>query len=231
MADQTPYLAPVFPDAALAENPSQRCPVVLLLDVSASMAGARISELNQGLQAFKDSLGDDPLAKKRVDLALVTFGAKVEVVHEFSTVDAWNPAPLVAEGNTPMGEGIRKALEILQARKDQYRAAGLTPYYRPWVFLITDGEPTDDWLPAAKLVHTGHTANAFLFFAVGVQDANKDILRQICPPGRDPVNLKGLAYRELFLWLSSSMKSVSRSRPEDKVVLENPAAPGGWAMT
>ena len=230
MVEQIPYLAPVFPDAALAENPSQRCPLVLLLDVSASMAGARIAELNAGLQTLKDSILADSLAVKRVDLAIITFGASVQTIHDFSTVDQWTPTTLAADGPTPMGEAITRGLDCLRLRKEQYRTSGLLPYYRPWVFLITDGEPTDDWQAAAKLVHDGQAANAFLFFAVGVQDANLEKLGQISPPGREPLKLKGVAFRELFTWLSSSLKSVSRSRPEERVSLDNPAAPGGWAM-
>ena len=62
------------------ENPEPRCPVVLLLDTSGSMAGKPIDELNAGLQDFQKALKDDRLASLRVEVAVVTFGGDVHAV-------------------------------------------------------------------------------------------------------------------------------------------------------
>ena len=70
-----------------AENSEPRCPCILLLDVSYSMSGAPINALNEGLRIFRDGLNQDGLTKKRVEIAIVTFGSKVKVVQEFVTVD------------------------------------------------------------------------------------------------------------------------------------------------
>src|SRR5689334_4646320 len=70
-----------------ADNPEPRCPCVLVLDTSQSMAGEPIAALNRGLQVFRDELLAVPLARKRVEVAVVAFGAMVDVVHDFATVD------------------------------------------------------------------------------------------------------------------------------------------------
>jgi hypothetical protein len=63
-----------FGDAVFAENPENRCPVLLLLDNSGSMQGRPIGELNTGLQVFRAELFADSLAAKRVEVGIVTSG-------------------------------------------------------------------------------------------------------------------------------------------------------------
>jgi uncharacterized protein YegL len=212
-----------FETSDFASNPEPRCPCVLLLDVSGSMGGTPLNELNAGLAVFKDELAADALAMKRVEVAMVTFGpTKIEM--PFTSASTFYPPTLSAQGDTPMGSAIMQALDLVKERKSEYRANGIS-YYRPWVFLITDGGPTDAWKAAADAVREGEASKQFAFFAIGVKGANMDVLKQISS-AREPLSLEGLKFRELFSWLSNSLRSVSRSTPGTEVPLESPK---GWA--
>jgi uncharacterized protein YegL len=189
------------------------------------MNGSPINELNGGLTTFKEAIAADAMALKRVEVAIVSFGP-VQVQSEFQTVDLFSPPTLVASGDTPMGAAIEKGLSMLEDRKQTYKANGIA-YYRPWIFLITDGGPTDGWKGAAERVHQGENEKKFSFFSVGVEGANFEILKQIAV--REPLKLKGLRFQDLFIWLSNSLGAVSRSGTGDQVALSNPATPEGWA--
>lgn len=219
--EQIPFGADSF-----ADNPEPRVPSVLLLDVSSSMGGGPIDQLNSGLVTYHDELTADSLAARRVEVAIITFGESVQVTTDFCTAEAFSPPKLVASGATPMGEAIHRAIDLIDERKSVYKENGIA-YYRPWVFLITDGGPTDEWKSAADRVKAKERSKSLSFFAVGVEGANMDVLSQISE--RAPLRLNGLRFRELFQWLSSSQQSVSKSSPGDEVPLANPVTPNGWA--
>jgi uncharacterized protein YegL len=231
---QTPYLddPPAstttggFAHVEFAENPEPRCACILLLDTSGSMQGAPIAQLNMGLKSFKDELAADPLAAKRVEVAVLTFGDSTQLVADFSDAETFQPPHLTAAGLTPMGAAIWDALGRLASRKELYRNNGIA-YYRPWVFLITDGEPTDEYAGAAQQVRDGEARGAFSFYAVGVNDANMQKLAEIAPTSRPPVKLDGLRFRDLFVWLSKSMRTVSTATIGQDVALQPP----GWITT
>jgi uncharacterized protein YegL len=219
---QTPYLGSSFDAARFADNPDPRCPCVLVLDRSGSMSGDRIAELNAGLRQFRDELLADDLAARRVELAVVPFGPVVRGSDFHSPYD-FRPQPLTANGDTPTGEAVEYAIELVADQKERYKSHGVM-YYRPWIILITDGMPTDAWKNAARLVHDGEAAKAFSFFAIAVKDADLDVLRQFSV--RAPLRLRGLAFREFFLWLSSSLSNVSKSQVGTAVALPSPS---GWS--
>lgn len=209
------------------ENPENRCPVVLLLDTSRSMSGEPIKALNEGLITFKETVQEDEQAALRLEVALVAFGP-VRLIQDFVTIDQFIPPQLEARGLTPIGEAVEYALDLLDNRKATYRENGIQ-YYRPWIFLITDGAPNPEspWQNAAQSVRNAELNRKLCFFAVGVQGADMETLRQIAPPERPPMLLNGLDFRSMFVWLSDSMKRVSSSTVGGEMVALPPV---GWGQ-
>ena len=202
-----------IPEPEFVDNPENRCPVILLLDTSSSMSGEAITELNQGVKIFQASVMEDELASLRVEIAVITFNSEIKVVQNFVTVDNFIPKKLEASGEARMGKAIEKALELLEQRKQDYKKSDIQ-YYRPWIFLITNGQPTDNWQDAAKKIEEAETNRKLLFFAVGVRDADMETLSEIsvCPPQK----LNGLDFQSLFKWLSASVTQVSVSKIGEK---------------
>lgn len=218
----------LIPDVALAENTSQRLPCVVVLDGSTSMAnGGAIDALNDGLRLLEQDLKADDVARQRVRILVLRVGAPndVEVVSDWADAIEFQAPEIEANGPTPLGAGVRRALDEIEAEKARYRDNGI-PYNRPWLFVLTDGEPTDlDWAVAAGECRAAEEAGQVSVFCIGVGDANLDKLARFSP--RQPLRLKGLAFREFFLWLSRSARAGSKTTPSDSIQM---ATPQEWAM-
>lgn len=217
------------------ENPEPRCACVLLLDCSGSMAGENIRALNNGIKELKRQLENDDIASKRVEIAVVRFASSVDVINDFSTVDDFNPVELEAGGTTMMTEAIEIATNMIEERKNDYKQNSIS-YYRPWIFLITDGGPTNEegylledrdprLIKAIKILHNGVNSKQFTFYAVGVDNADMDTLAKLSPVSV-PLKLKENKWNEMFTWLSSSLVSLSSSSMDTKRV--KLPSPVGW---
>jgi uncharacterized protein YegL len=209
------------------ENFEQKCLCVLALDVSGSMNGKPIEELNQGLQDFQRELQSDFVASQRIEVAIVTFNSTVQVVVPPTLSADFNMPTLTSSGTTKLVDGVRMAINMVEERKNWYKATGQT-YFRPWILLITDGEPDSgqDMSGLAQEIKSKVDSKGFSFYAVGVEGYNHTKLAQICYPDA-PLKLKGLQFKELFKWLSASISLVSKSS-EGQLIQLGPV--NGWAQ-
>jgi uncharacterized protein YegL len=206
------------------ENYEQKTICCLVVDVSGSMEGTPISELNQGLQEFYQEIQADSMAANRLEIALVTFGTSVKTVITPNLVYNMTIPQLNAYGSTPLVDGVREAIRLVDTQKGWYKQTG-QPYLRPWIVLITDGAPDvgQDVQGLAREITDGVEGKRFVFFAVGVEHADMDMLRNISTAQMPPAKLRGLRFMQFFQWLSASMEKVSKSREGDTVTLESPA--------
>lgn len=215
----------------LLDNPTPRVPVVLCLDCSGSMMGAPIEELNRGVKSFYEEVYADEVARYSAEISIVTFGP-VQVETDFQTLDVQpNPPILRADGLTPMGEAVKKSLDVLEERKKKYRDNGVD-YYQPWLVLMTDGYPEGGSLQILNeqvaRVSQMVQGRKLTVFPIGIGERADMATLQRFSPNRPPLKLQGLKFKEFFAWLSKSVSRVSQSTPGDKVALDV-AGLSGWA--
>lgn len=211
-----------------SDNPNQRTPCVLILDASGSMNEAsvgkrtRIDELNAGLVTLQSELSADDTALVRVMLGIVSVGGPsndADIMMDWTDAAEFTAFPLKASGTTPLGKGILLALQMIDMEKQELRAAGIS-YTRPWIMVISDGEPTDaaaEWESAVKACRRAEKNREAEIFAIGVAGANLAKLGEISE--KPPLMLSGTKFKNLFIWLSASLGAASRSRPGDVLQL------------
>lgn len=199
-------------------EPHMAC--VLLLDTSSSMDGDPIDSLNNALRDFKEKTSLDEFAQKRVDVAIVEFNNGARVVQDFTPISKMKPVTLVASGCTDMGAGINLALDLVEERNRFYDNMG-TPCFKPWVFMITDGLPTDDISAARERIKIRESKGKYgklKFWSLGVPGYSKEVLTSL---SQRNIELKDADFSGIFNWLSESMVAISVSRVDENTSLPN----------
>ena len=206
----------------LVNNPTPRIPVALCLDVSGSMDGEPIRELNAGVQQYLTEMRSDDLTLYSAETAVVSFADEAECAADFNTADRLQVPELEAGGLTNMGAGLTLALDLLEQRKDQYKTTGVD-YYQPILVVMSDGNPNGSRAvmeEAVSRIRQQAEARRLTVVAVGIgPGADMDMLARVSPR-QQPVRLSVLQFREFFAWLSRSVASVSASMPGDEPDLD-----------
>src|SRR5262249_18300040 len=129
----------------------RRLPVYLLLDCSESMAGPAIEAVETGVQTLVSELRNNPLALETAYLSVITFARAARQVVPLTELTQFQPPKRAVRTGTSLGAALR--LLLLCLKRDVVRTTPTTKGdYKPMVFLLTDGQPTDDYEEAAKAV-------------------------------------------------------------------------------
>lgn len=200
----------------LVENPTPRVPISLCIDTSGSMSGDKIQELIDGIGLFYDAIDEDDDAHDSAEVSVIAFNTGADVIQDFANIEGVNrDITITPRGLTHMGEGINLALDTLEKRKALYSNSGVLNF-QPWLVLMTDGQPNGDKPTLERAIDRVSTlvaAKKLTVFPIGIgSDADMSVLARLSP-GRPPMSLKGLAFREFFEWLSRSVSKVSQSMP------------------
>ncbi|MFV0364673.1 MAG: vWA domain-containing protein [Suipraeoptans sp.] len=182
----------------------KKLPVVLLLDVSGSMKGAKIDSLYDATCDMIDTFVGAQIKEQSIDVAIITFGKEIKLHTPYTPVkelQAKGFERFEADGMTPMGTAIQMA-------KDMIEDKGVTPsrIYRPAVILVSDGEPNDDWRSAvACFINDGRSSKCQRFAVAIGDEADRGVLETFTE------NADNVSYAAQASDLADCFKTVSMS--------------------
>ena len=186
----------------------RRLPVYLVLDCSGSMSGEPIQQVKNGVQMLVSALRQDPQALETAYLSVITFDSSSHEAVPLTDLPSFQPPNIAATGTTAMGEALSLVADC--ARRDVKKASATQKAdWRPMVFLMTDGGPTDDFqkgLARFKQEKWGAVV------ACAVDSADVSVLQQIA--GEAVVRLDtsdSNALAAFFKWVTASISTSSKS--------------------
>jgi uncharacterized protein YegL len=155
----------------------RRLPIFLLLDVSESMAGANLRQLQQGLERLVAGLRTDPHALETVHLSTIAFAGKARTLAPLTELAQFYPPRLPLGSGTSLGRGMMHLMDELD-RSVRSGTAERKGDWRPVVYLLTDGKPTDDVEPALARWRAHHAGRATLVAIAIGKFAALDVLQR-----------------------------------------------------
>lgn len=188
---------------------ARRLPVYLLLDCSESMAGGAIEAVNQGVAMLLGELKSSPQALETAFLSIITFAHEARQVFPLTELLQVQPPRLGIRPGTALGAALRLLMNCL--KKDVAKtSATVKGDYRPIVFLMTDGQPTDEWEEAADSIRNINNPKIANIYAIGCgEDVDTEILYRITDIVLSMPDMSPESFKKFFVWLTASVSSAS----------------------
>lgn len=188
---------------------ARRLPVYLVVDCSESMAGPAIEAVTQGLDAFIKELRCNPLALDTACLSVITFSNRAQQIIPLTELTAFHPPRLGIKPGTALGAALRLLTDCMK-REVAKTTKENKGDYKPLVFILTDGQPTDEWESALPALSSPGGATPANIYAIGCgPDADIEVLSKITDIVLMMPDLEPQSIRKLFVWLSSSIETAS----------------------
>src|SRR3954465_11180619 len=189
----------------------RRLPVYLLLDTSGSMSGEPIEAVKNGVQVMINSLRQNPQAIETAYISIITFNSAAQQVVPLTDLASFQMVDIKASGTTALGD----ALQLIATKIDTEVAKTTTEQkgdWKPLVFIMTDGIPTDDWQAGLSEFKKRKTAYTVACAAGGRADTNA--LKQITDNAVSLDTADSQSIAKFFLWVTASI-GVTSVKVED----------------
>ena len=211
------------------KNAEQRLACVLLIDCSGSMSiDNQMEQVNEGLKRLEEALKNDPLASVRAIVCVIAFGTNngngVEIIQTWTdAIDFVAPQFTAIGSSTPMGAAVNQGLDALDEIQAHLRSNGVA-LYKPWMFILTDGQPTDDYLDAANRCAKAARERKVILWPMTTNPQSASGLQSCVCAGGEIYAVNTTDVSRLFLWLAHSVKQGSSFSPGETAQIEAPPA-------
>jgi uncharacterized protein YegL len=185
----------------------RRLPVYLLLDVSGSMSGEPIEAVKTGVQTLISTLRQDPYALETAWLSVITFDNTARQAVPLTELSAFQTPSIQASGTTALGEALELLADRIEAEIGKTTAEAKGDW-KPLVFLMTDGIPTDDW--AKGLAKLKQARTGVIVACAAGQGADTSILKQITETVVQLDTADSSTIKAFFKWVSASVSTGSQ---------------------
>ena len=191
----------------------RRLPVYLLLDTSGSMTGAPIEAVRRGVEQFRLEVQGDTFALETVWVGIITFGGRAEfITRGLVPFGQFSPPQISAEGQTPLGQALWLLIESLDKDLRRPVKGGPKGDWRPLVFILTDGEPTDDWREPREKMLQREQARVCRVVTVGCGPyINQQNLRDIAIGDTFNMGNDDRSFAQFFVYMTTTVLEESRS--------------------
>lgn len=185
----------------------RRLPVYLLIDVSGSMMGEPIEAVKTGMQTLVSTLRQDPYALETAYLSVITFDSSARQIAPLTELSAFQVPDIAATGTTALGEALTLLANSIESEVGK-TTAETKGDWKPLVFIMTDGVPTDDWqrgIDRLKSVRTG-----MIVACAAGHGADTSVLQKITEVVVQLDTADSSTIKAFFKWVSASVSTGSQ---------------------
>lgn len=185
----------------------RRLPVYLVLDISGSMTGEPIESVKNGVQVLISTLRQDPYALETAFLSVITFDSSARQLVPLTELSMFQMPDIQANGTTALGEAL--SLLANKANTEVTKTtAEVKGDWKPLVFLMTDGEPTDNWQQG--LAEFKKQKFGLVVACAAGSGANTSLLKQITDVVVQLETADSASIKAFFKWVSASVSTGSQ---------------------